>query len=134
MMNNTASPTTTPAGQPASSANAGQTTEATVPALDTPMPLSGSSQQFRDTCYNCSCRVTSQRHVAEVCGESHRQGRAVASVSTYLHVIRARHPPAQPVQDGEPGERAQWHQCDIRARHVTHCVNGEHRWSDWYAC
>eukprot|EP00959_Pyramimonas_sp_CCMP1952_P456797 9473772-Pyramimonas_sp.AAC.1 len=39
MMNNTAAPTTTPAGQPASSANAGEATEATVPAVDMPMPL-----------------------------------------------------------------------------------------------
>eukprot|EP00959_Pyramimonas_sp_CCMP1952_P297227 6218289-Pyramimonas_sp.AAC.1 len=39
MMTNTAVPTTTPAGQPASSANAGQATEATAPALDAPMSL-----------------------------------------------------------------------------------------------
>eukprot|EP00959_Pyramimonas_sp_CCMP1952_P445792 9333526-Pyramimonas_sp.AAC.1 len=39
MMNNAAAPATTPAGQPASSANAGQATEAIVPALDAPMPL-----------------------------------------------------------------------------------------------
>eukprot|EP00959_Pyramimonas_sp_CCMP1952_P300951 6296499-Pyramimonas_sp.AAC.1 len=35
---NTAVPTTTPAGQPASSANAGQASEATAPALDALMP------------------------------------------------------------------------------------------------
>eukprot|EP00959_Pyramimonas_sp_CCMP1952_P122557 2562234-Pyramimonas_sp.AAC.1 len=39
MMNNAAVLTTTPAGQPASSASAVQATEATVPALDTFMPL-----------------------------------------------------------------------------------------------
>eukprot|EP00959_Pyramimonas_sp_CCMP1952_P390460 8182090-Pyramimonas_sp.AAC.1 len=39
MMNNTAALITTLAGQPASSANAVQATDATVPALDTLMPL-----------------------------------------------------------------------------------------------
>eukprot|EP00959_Pyramimonas_sp_CCMP1952_P070965 1481925-Pyramimonas_sp.AAC.1 len=39
MMHNTAAPTTTPAGQPASLANAVQATEATAPTVDTPMPL-----------------------------------------------------------------------------------------------
>eukprot|EP00959_Pyramimonas_sp_CCMP1952_P053481 1118917-Pyramimonas_sp.AAC.1 len=39
MMNYTAAPPTTAAGQPASSANVGQATEAAVPAVDAPMPL-----------------------------------------------------------------------------------------------
>eukprot|EP00959_Pyramimonas_sp_CCMP1952_P121666 2544076-Pyramimonas_sp.AAC.1 len=39
MMNNTAAPTTTPAGQLASSANVGQATEATARAVDAPRPL-----------------------------------------------------------------------------------------------
>eukprot|EP00959_Pyramimonas_sp_CCMP1952_P106024 2216774-Pyramimonas_sp.AAC.1 len=39
MMNDAAVLATTPAGQPASSANAVQATEATAPALDAPMPL-----------------------------------------------------------------------------------------------
>eukprot|EP00959_Pyramimonas_sp_CCMP1952_P337046 7057875-Pyramimonas_sp.AAC.1 len=43
MMSNAAAPTTTPAGQPASSANAGLVTKATspaaAPAVDAPMPL-----------------------------------------------------------------------------------------------
>eukprot|EP00959_Pyramimonas_sp_CCMP1952_P454857 9470613-Pyramimonas_sp.AAC.1 len=34
-----------------------------------------------------------QRDLAEAYGESHRQGRSVASVSTYLHATRARHRP-----------------------------------------
>eukprot|EP00959_Pyramimonas_sp_CCMP1952_P296787 6209048-Pyramimonas_sp.AAC.1 len=39
MMNSAAVSTTTPAGQPASSANAVQATESTMPALDAHMPL-----------------------------------------------------------------------------------------------
>eukprot|EP00959_Pyramimonas_sp_CCMP1952_P377076 7898166-Pyramimonas_sp.AAC.1 len=110
MTNNTAVAATTPAGQPASSANVVQATAATTPAMDAPTPL------IAETANNAGTPATTIPAALPASDMwLRRMGRATERSAQWLqaprtcsiHAIWERHPPAQPAQDGEPGEPTQ---------------------------
>eukprot|EP00959_Pyramimonas_sp_CCMP1952_P395587 8288837-Pyramimonas_sp.AAC.1 len=104
---NAAAPTTTPAGQPASSANAGQATEATAPAVDTPMPLIAEAANNAGTpvaTCNRTCRGAGQRHVVEAYGEPPTG--ALSGFSLHMPACRTGETRARAASAGQRDRRA----------------------------